>query len=210
MEAVSFVQPHSRALRIWHWSTFIVILLILYTVFTADFFINPRNMAPVVKESLQKQGVTLGDETVREVVSPLDAAVWEWHERFGYVLGILFAFRLVLELFQPKEERLLYRIKKAIALAKANRNRQPVHYLVVHLTYLLFYVLLTTIVATGLLLAFGEGKLGRDTMHSVKEIHEVCYYLVLLFTFIHISGVLLAERKGYRNIVSGMLHGKVD
>ena len=208
MTTVSFNQVHSRALRFWHWATFIVILLILFTVFTGKFYVNPWNTVPVVKHSLQKEGITLNDGQVFNAVKDLNTGVWKWHQRYGYVLAILFLFRILLEFFQPGEQRFFRRLKNAALLMKAKAgNKRPSHYLFVRIIYLLFYLLLATIVATGLTLSFFGNRMSNEDAHSFQELHGSCFYFLLLFVFIHVTGVLLAERKNYRNIISGMVHG---
>ena len=204
MPTVSFQQSHSRALRLWHWLTFLIILLIFYTVFVAKFTVNPWDTAPVVKQALQKQGITLTDEQARMAVGNLDEGVWNWHKRFGYVLAGLFVFRILLEFLQPRDERFFVRTKAALKTIKA---KSSLHYFIVRIIYLLFYGVLATVVVTGLLLTFYDGIWDRDRLHLITELHESCFYLVLFFAFVHVSGVLLAGRSGYRNIVSNMIHG---
>lgn len=154
MQTVSFNQPHSRALRLWHWATFVIILLIFYTVFVAKFTVNPWSTAHVVKEGLKKEGISVSDQQAMAAVKNLDAGLWEWHERFGYVLAGLFLFRILLEFFQPRNERFFARIKASLKNIKA---KSAVHYFTVRILYLLFYGILGTIVVTGLLLAFYDG-----------------------------------------------------
>lgn len=41
----------------------------------------------------------------------------------------------------------------------------------------------------------------------IKSFHGFCMYLILIFIVVHIAGVLLAERKESKGIVSDMING---
>jgi Ni/Fe-hydrogenase 1 B-type cytochrome subunit len=207
MKAVSFNQLHSRSLRLWHWCTFVVVLLILYTVFTGKFYLNPWGTAPSIRRALLKEGVTISNSQAFNAVNDLSAGIWKWHQYYGYVLSFLFLFRIILEFFQPSEEKFFTRMRNSFFFMRSKEVKGGGHYFIVRTVYLLFYFLLATIVTTGLTMSFLKNRFSEEGMHQVKQIHESCFYFLLLFTLMHITGVLLAERKRYKNIVSGMIHG---
>jgi cytochrome b len=60
--------------------------------------------------------------------------------------------------------------------------------------------------ATGLVLHFHEFlNVGKDLGESIKEIHELLYNGILYFVIIHIAGVILAENKDEKGIISSMV-----
>jgi len=74
--------------------------------------------------------------------------------------------------------------------------------------YLIFYILLIITALTGLSMTFDqELGMSKVTSHSIKDFHGFCMYLILTFIVVHIVGVLLAERKESKGIVSDMING---
>jgi cytochrome b len=115
---------------------------------------------------------------------------------------------VIIEFFQPNGTSLTARLKNAVLFLKQRTNvKAASHYLVVKLIYLVFYGLLAAIVGTGLWLAFHRDGTSPDEVHSIKEIHEKCFLLMLGFILIHLAGVIRAERKSRQNLVSAMIHG---
>ncbi|MGY0036470.1 cytochrome b/b6 domain-containing protein [Pedobacter sp. NJ-S-72] len=52
-----------------------------------------------------------------------------------------------------------------------------------------------------------ELGISKSISHSIKEFHGFCMYLILIFISVHIVGVLMAERRDSRGIVSDMING---
>ncbi len=205
-----FLQKNSVALRIWHWLTFLVVTSIIVTVLMASTALNPRENIPVVQNILKEKGVVVSNDQTFAVTHMYDDKMWELHKLFGYALAFLFISRIAVELTQPKEERISFRLKKArMALQQADADKKEwKHYLIVKASYSLFYLLLFAMVATGLIIAFGKDLgLAAPTRHTVKEVHGFIQYLIYAFLFFHLAGVIRAELRNAKGIVSGMING---
>lgn len=61
---------------------------------------------------------------------------------------------------------------------------------------------------TGLSLAFG-GELGfsRDLRGTIKDIHSIGQYFMYAFVFFHLCGVIIADNRKGKGLVSGMING---
>jgi Ni,Fe-hydrogenase I cytochrome b subunit len=61
---------------------------------------------------------------------------------------------------------------------------------------------------TGLGMAFGRDLgLSRNIYGAIKEIHSIGQYFMYGFVLVHIAGVITADNKGSKGIVSGMING---
>jgi Ni,Fe-hydrogenase I cytochrome b subunit len=205
-----FIQKNSAAIRIWHWLTFFVVTSLIVTVLMASTVLNPRENIPVVQKALMEKGVTATNDQTWAVTHLYDDKMWDLHKLLGYALSFLFISRMLIELSQPKDQRIGYRLNKAkIAFKKEGSDKKEWrHYLIVKYSYSLFYLLLFAMVATGLLIAFG-GDLGiaGPTRHTIKEIHAFIQYLIYAFVVFHLGGVILADIGKAKGIVSGMING---
>lgn len=203
-------KKYSLSLRLWHWLNAIVITGSLLTVLLNSTILKSRNNAPFIKETLQKSGATISDDQAKSVAHDLSDKVWEIHTYFGYVLVGLLVFRILLEFFQIADQKLIRSIKSAYhQYTKIKKQRELArHEIVVKTIYAIFYLLLMIMAVTGLFLAFEDFfEPYKSIRHSVKEVHNFTMYLILGFIAIHIVGVLLAERKDSKGIVSDMING---
>ena len=172
--------------------------------------LNPRDNITLVQTQLKAKGVTVTDEQAFAVSNQYEDKMWEIHKLLGYGLAFLLASRLLIELVQPREEKLRSRIKNAVSLFKLNdkNNVEYRHYLYVKRLYLLFYLILLVMAFTGLGLAFGhEFGFTRQTHNALKTIHSLFQYFMYGFVFIHLCGVIMAENLKDKGIVSGMING---
>lgn len=207
-------KKYSSGLRLWHWLNAIVITGSYITVAVNSTVLSGGSGLPVVKESLSRNGVTLTEEQARGVVHDLRDQVWAWHKYIGFALTALFLFRLVLELFQLTDQKLIRRIRTAYRQYFITKQQRELsgHEFWVKTLYALFYLLLAITVITGLDLSFEDDFKFLRQFHFLKEIHQLNMYLILAFIIVHIAGVYLAERRERdRGIVSDMINGgKVD
>jgi cytochrome b561 len=205
-----FIQKHSPVIRIWHWLTFIIITSIIVTVLLNSTIMNQRDNIKVVQNVLKSKEVTVTDDQAFAVTREYEDKLWGVHKILGYAVAILLLSRILLELVQPSDEKLSSRIKDAMGLKKKNDNnkKEYIHYLRVKLGYLLFYLLLLCMALTGLGLAFGRDfGFSRGLHDTIKEIHSLGQYCMYAFVFIHLCGVIVADIKNSKGIVSGMIHG---
>ncbi len=210
MKQVSFREPHSGLIRFWHWANMFVVGLLLFTVFVTKTYLSVFSARDILYGSLIRSGATVSKDQAFGAVFALRDHIWVWHTRFGYALAFLFFFRVFIEVLQVKEERFFYRMRKALQQVKQKEFRpQARHYLVVKMIYAFFYVLLATIVFTGLWMAANTDlkQTAGEKFHSVKEIHENAFVVLLLFILVHMVGLVRAERKKYKGVVSDMING---
>lgn len=209
-ESSHFIQQHSAMIRVWHWLTFIILSASIITVLLNSTLMNPRENISLVQEQLKEKGVTVTKDQAFAVTHEYEDKIWDVHKWLGYGLSFLLLSRILIEIVQPREERLRLRIKNAIGLYKQNDATKPEygHYIGVKWGYLFFYTLLLYMAVTGLGLAFGRevpflGKIHRD----LKEIHSFGQYLMYAFIFVHLCGVIISDNKNAKGIVSGMING---
>lgn len=206
-------KKYSAPLRLWHWATVIVISGSLITVLVNSTITEKPAMASLLKTEFQKEGATVNADQARSVANVIEDKVWDVHAYFGYVLAALLLFRLVLEFFQLADQKFTRKIKNAYAQFNTTKqNRQTArHELTVKAIYTVFYTLLLIMVVTGLFLAFEDAmEPFKAIRHTVKDVHGFCMYLILAFIAVHLAGVLLAERKDSKGIVSAMINGGND
>ena len=165
---------------------------------------------PVIKTALQNAGATVTDAQAKAAAHDLSDKVWDIHIYFGYGLAALLLFRIILEFFQLADQKFIRKLKSAWhQYHQTKKNRElALHELTVKTIYLVFYLLLTIMVITGLFLAF-EGLFApyKAIRPAVKSVHNFCMYLILAFIVVHVAVVFLAERKDSQGIVSDMING---
>ncbi len=206
----SALKRYSFPLRLWHWVNLIVISGSLITVLINSTITDDRATSKLMKDEIQKTGTTLTDNQTQTAAHALSDSVWGVHIYFGYALAALLAFRLILEFFQLADQKFIRKLKSAYRQFNTIKKNREVarHELTVKAIYAIFYVLLLVMAITGLFLAFEDALSAyKSIRHSVKEVHGFCMYLILAFILVHLIGVLLAERKNEKGIVSDMING---
>lgn len=205
-----FNEPHSLAIRIWHWLFFLVVMGSLVTVLFASTLFRTRNTIGLVQNQLQQKGVVVTTDQARSVAHEFNDRLWALHTIIGYFVCGLLLGRIVIEVAQPREERLAVRLRRAMGFKPQSiRDRDGrVHYIRVKWTYLVFYVLILVMALTGLGLAFEDNALLKLWHGHIKQVHSFVQYGIYGFILIHLAGVIRAEGLRHGGIVSGMIHGK--
>jgi Ni/Fe-hydrogenase 1 B-type cytochrome subunit len=207
---MAFNEPHARAIRIWHWTFFIVMTAQLITVLFASTLFRTRNNTGMVQQELQHQGMTISQDQARGVAHAFNDRLWDWHTYVGYAICGLLIARVLIELTLSKEERLATKIRKAITIKRSfpGDNGSQIHYLRVKWSYVIFYCLILIMALTGLCLAFEDLSLFRGIRRPARQIHSFTQYLIYGFIVLHLGGVIIADLGKHNGIVSGMIHGK--
>jgi len=204
------IKKHSASIRLWHWLNVIIISGSLITVLINATLTNKKSTTPVIKKELASSGLAITDKQAGAVAHAISDNTWGVHIYFGYGLAVLLFFRIVLEFFQLADQKFIRKMRLAYMQFKAvKKNRElALHELTVKGIYSFFYITLIVIVVTGLSLAF-EDELTMLTpyRHTIKNVHGFCMYLVIGFIIVHLAGVLLAEFRKDKGIVSDMIHG---
>ena len=203
------IKTYSAPLRFWHWLNAIVITGSLLTVLLNSTLLKTRNSAVVIKNSLQEAGVKVTDRQAHGAAHELSDQVWAIHTYFGYGLAALVLFRLILEFFQFSDQKLIRKIRTAYTryiILKQDRELSK-HEFWVKTLYAAFYLMILIMAVTGLCLAFEDDVPFLKGIHAIREVHGFTMYLILAFIVVHIAGVILAERKKSKGIVSDMING---
>jgi len=124
------------------------------------------------------------------------APMWEWHIILGYALAALLLWRIILFFTQSGKQN--YQKLKTESLHKK----------IVKIGYLVIYAILVFMAVSGLVIHFYE-ELGllKDTAHDIKEVHELVFNAILIFVPLHIIGVIIAENRDEKDIISDMING---
>jgi cytochrome b len=203
-------QRHSVAIRIWHWSFFVVLTASLITVGLASTVFRTRNNIELVQTQLKAKGVLVDSDQARAVAHEFNDKLWGLHTWLGYVLCFFVLARIAIELTQSPTERLRRRLKAAVAFRPSTpRERgEQQHYLLVKRFYLIFYAAITVMALTGLVLAFEDVPLFREWRAPVKQLHAFVQYIIYGFIVLHLAGVIRADLGRQPGIVSGMINGR--
>jgi Ni/Fe-hydrogenase 1 B-type cytochrome subunit len=206
----TFGGKHSRSMRLWHWGTFIIILGSLTTVLLAKTLFSTRGNIALVKDSLQENNIVVTDQQARSVSHEFNDLLWHWHIYIGYVLAGLFLFRLIVEFFQPAEQKLISALKKALNYLKmpGADKRGTKHYIAVKFLYLFFYFSLFIQTCTGLFMVYSDDVESlKELRHTASDIHSVFMWVIITYIVMHVGGVILAELGKNKGIVSKMING---
>ena len=122
--SISFKQPHSLAIRIWHWTFFLTLTATLVTVLFASTLFRTRNTIGLVQNQLQQKRITVTQDQARAVSHEFSDQLWDLHKVIGYVLCGLLLSRLIIEIAQPHEEKLRTRLKKALGFVPGNSTEK--------------------------------------------------------------------------------------
>lgn len=206
-----FKGRHSALLRIWHWSTFIIISGSLITVLFAKTLFSAKDNASLVQQNLRKSNIIISPDQARSVAHDFSDLIWQWHIYMGYVLAGLLLFRILLEFFQPEQQKFVTVLKNALKYLRlpGTNKTNTKHFLWVKYLYLIFYFSLFVQACTGLFMAYSDDVPAlKNIRHTAKEIHNIFMWVIISYIVIHISGVILAELgKKHKGIVSDMING---
>ncbi|NNM94022.1 MAG: cytochrome b/b6 domain-containing protein [Bacteroidia bacterium] len=198
-------------LRLWHWSNFIVILCSLSTVIFAKTLLHANNNIEMVQKNLEESNITVTAAQARSVAHDFNDLAWHWHVYFGYFIASLLLFRILFELFRPKDQRLIPLIKKSLGYLKmpAADKARGKHYFMVRCAYLSFYLILFAQACTGLFMSYSDDVESLKAIrHQVSNVHAVLMWFIIAFIVVHIAGVVRAEfTRENRGIVSDMING---
>jgi len=182
--------------RIWHWVHAIVVLGLLGTVFLRKTFLSWRTNSELLTQKLAEIDLTVTETQAKVLAKAIRAPMWEWHVILGYALAVLLLWRMILFFTQSGKQNY------------QNMQKETLHKKMVKLGYVGIYAILTFMAVSGLVIHFYE-ELGliKETAHDIKEIHELVFNAILIFVPLHIIGVVIAENRDEKNIISDMVHG---
>ena len=188
-------NTYSKGFRLWHWLNAIAIFGLLGTVLLRKTFLSYKTNGQVIMDELAKLDMTITLDAAKAIARTIRAPMWEWHYILGFALAILLVYRIVLH-FKEKSLCFMDEFKAA----------PDMHEKGIYLMYGAFYGFVIVMSVTGLVLYFGkDAGMDRDTLHMIKEFHEVLMWFFVVFVPAHIIGLFVAENRGDKGIVSDMI-----
>ena len=193
-------QEFKPLFRLWHWLTAFSIFGLLFTVLLRETFLNKSDNALIIQNKLSAISIHINMEQAISIAKAIRAPMWEWHYIFATVLGISIAIRIFIMI---KGDAQLPIIKLLKAQTTEDKIKSAVH--------LLLCLSILLISLSGAFYYFHD-SLGFEekSIEWVKEIHEFLMYPIILFTTLHIIGVIKHELTTKECIVSKMIHGDND
>ncbi|WP_415397075.1 cytochrome b/b6 domain-containing protein [Sulfurimonas sp. CS5] len=188
-------MKYSIQFRIWHWLHATVVLGLLGTVLLRKTFLSWRTNSEILMTKLSEISIEITAEQAKVLAKAVRAGMWEWHIILGYALAFLIIFRIYLYFFDTSK--------------KESFSSLTLHKKAVHLSYYIIYATLLFMAASGLSIYFYQDLgLLKETAHDIKEIHEFTFNIVMYFVPLHIIGVIVAENKDEKGLISSMINGK--
>ena len=205
------IKDYRGSIRFWHWANALLISLQLITILFQKVIVNSRSAVPEFQQALSKDNVTITTQQARAFAHIISERIWVWHIYFGWALVALWVLRLSLQLTGPSELRFsarLLEILRRYRLAPPADKSQAGKILFAKTTYALFYVFLTIMVATGLILIYEDVSWLKGIHHLAEETHNVTMYLIIGFIVLHVAGVVWTESKEDHGLISRMVGGE--
>jgi Ni/Fe-hydrogenase 1 B-type cytochrome subunit len=205
----SFLKPRSIGIRLWHWLDALVLLGSLLTVGLRNTFLSASANAQIITHQMQEARTPMDQQAARDLARSIRDPMWQWHYYFGFALAGLLLFRIAIGFFS--DNSLLKDFCLGLRHLKSLERSERLlgfEFALAKFLYLTFYLLLTVMAATGLSMYFGT-RLGisRSTIGTMRDVHEALLWFFVVFVVIHISGVVIAEFRGYKGLTSNMIHG---
>ncbi|HEY4062945.1 MAG TPA: cytochrome b/b6 domain-containing protein [Puia sp.] len=206
----AFLEKHSLAIRLWHWIFFLTLTGTLVTVLLASTTFRTRNNTAMVMDQLAHKGVTVTQDQARMISHSFNDKLWDLHTLIGYVICGLLLSRMLIEVFQPGDEKLRKKIADALRFRSTSKEEmtERQHYLWVKWGYVVFYGLILIMALTGLGLAFENVPFLKGLHGTIKQIHSFTQYLIYAYILLHLAGVIRTDRGKYAGLVSRMIHGR--
>jgi Ni/Fe-hydrogenase 1 B-type cytochrome subunit len=205
------IKDYRGSLRFWHWANALLISLQLITILFQKVIVNSRSAVPEFQQAMSKNNVTITTKQGGAFAHIISERIWDWHIYFGWALVALWVMRLFLHLTGPSELRFsarLMEILRRYRLAPPADKSQAGKILFAKTTYALFYLFLSIMVATGLIMIYEDTAFFGPMHHTAEEIHNVTMYLIIAFILIHVVGVVWAESKEDHGLISRMVGGE--
>ena len=203
-------KDYRAPLRFWHWASALLISLQLLTILFQEVIVDSRSAVPEFQRALTKDHVTITAQQGRAFAHIISERIWEWHVYFGWALVALWVLRLGLQLTGPSELRFsarLLEILRRYRLAPPADKGKAGKILFAKTTYALFYLFLTVMVATGLMMIYEDVAWLKNFQDLAHETHEFTMYLIMGFILLHVVGVVWAETTEDHGLVSRMVGG---
>ncbi len=190
------MKKWSGSFRLWHWAHALVVLGLLGTVLLRKTFLSWRTNSEILVTKLSVMDIEVSSEQAKVLAKAIRAPMWEWHIILGYALAVLLILRIGLFFTQSGKRNF------------KDINSQSLHKKMVKVGYIGIYGILAFMTISGLSIHFHEDLgLLKETAHDIKEVHELVFNAVWIFVAVHIAGVVIAENRDEKGIISDMING---
>ena len=205
-------KDYRASLRLWHWGDALFITGQLLTILFLKVIVNARSAVPEFLQGLSRDHVTLSVKQANSFAHIISDRIWQWHVYIGLALAAFWLLRVLIELSSPsplKYSTRLAEVARRYRLAPLAGKGEAGKVLFAKSTYALFYVLLTVMVITGLILTWADDVTLLHRMEGpAKEVHNVTMYLIIAFFLVHVAGVVWAELSKEPGLISRMVGGE--
>jgi len=190
------MKKWSISFRIWHWLHALVVLGLLGTVLLRKTFLSWRTNSEILSMKLSTMQIDVSAEQAKILAKAVRAPMWEWHILLGYGLAFLLLVRLILFLTKSGKQNYI------------NIRSSSLHKKMVKVSYVGIYAVLGFMAVSGLVIHFYE-ELGllKESAHDLKEVHELVFNAVWAFLALHIVGVVIADNRDEKGLISDMVNG---
>ena len=204
-------KDYRASLRVWHWVNAVLISGQLLTILFQKVIVNARSAVPEFLDTLSRDHVQLTTKQAGAFAHIIGERIWQWHIYIGLVLAAFWLLRVAQELRGPSDMRYsarLLEVARRYRLAPPAAKAEWGKVLFAKSTYAVFYLLLTIMVVTGLILTWADDvAVLHQLEHTAKEIHNVAMYFIIAFFVVHVVGVVWAELTKDHGLISRMVGG---
>jgi cytochrome b561 len=187
-------MKYSVSFRIWHWLNVFVIFGLLATVGLRKTFLSWRTNSEIIIDKLFDFDIEITEQQAKIVAKAIRAGMWDWHIILGYALLFLIIFRVYLHFKNSTN--------------KPSFLSLDLHKKGVQILYYIFYISLFFMTISGFFLEFYKVLgVSKSFAHDIKELHELVFYFIMFFSASHIVGVVIAEIKEEKGVISNMISG---
>lgn len=178
--------------RLIHWLLAFSILFILLTIVLRSTWMDKTHIATILQSGLQNDNISISQQQAITIAKSIRNEMFQWHYIVGYFIGILVFIRL-------------YYSKKVGLFMPNPLKKNSLHDRLQGLLYIAFYLFLTSIVITGLVIHF----LGHDFIlySACKTFHKLSWWGVVGFMLIHIGGVIFANGRDDKDTITKIING---
>ncbi len=188
-------MKYTVAFRIWHWLNALIVIGLVGTVLLRESFLGVKTNAEIFISKLSEMSIEITQQQAKILAKAVRDGMWEWHYILGYALAFLVLFRIYL-FFKDSS-------------VKENFSSLSLHKKGVKSLYYILYGTLFFMAISGLIIHFYESlHMTKAFVNNIQELHESIYNFILIFIPLHIAGVVIAELRGEKGLISTMVNGK--
>ncbi len=205
-------KDYRAPLRFWHWGNSALITFQLATILFLKVIVSARSAVPEFLHDLDQQHVALTAKQANSFAHIIGDRIWAWHIYAGWGLVALWGLRLIIQLTGPSELHFSARLLEVLRryrLAPPAEKGKAGKILFAKTTYALFYLFITIMVLTGVIMIYEDVSWLQGIHHLAEETHNVTMYLIIGFLVLHVAGVVWAESTEDHGLISRMVGGEV-